>query len=62
MPSCSEKKLISENVQSDIDEKTNKNFNKQSEMKEELQILETQYQELKQERKQYPDPRIIFIV
>jgi len=46
--------LISKNVQSDIDEKTNKNFNKQSQMKEELQILETQHQELKQERKQYP--------
>jgi len=46
--------LISENAQSDIDEDTNKIFNKQSRMKEELQILEAQHQELKQERKQYP--------
>ncbi len=46
--------LINENVDTEIDDKTNKNFRKQGEIREELQILETKYMELKQERKQYP--------
>ncbi len=46
--------LINENVHTEIDEKTNKNFSKQRQIREELQILETKQMELKQERKQYP--------
>lgn len=46
--------LIKENVQTQLDSKTDKNFKKQSELKEEIQILETEHQELIQERKKHP--------
>ncbi len=46
--------LINENVHTEIDEETNKNFSKQSQLREELQNLEARFLELKQERKQYP--------
>ncbi len=45
--------LIKENVQTQLDSETDKNFRKQSELKEEIQILETEHQELIQERKKH---------
>ena len=45
--------LIKENVNSYLDEKTAKNFQKQSQLKEEIQQLQAQVEKLKQERKQY---------